>query len=46
MHTDPVDENGTDLPAVINSLCDPEIHKVKFVLDRLDDNGMNYLYSP
>ena len=30
LHTDPVDDNGTDLPAVIETTCDPKIHKVKF----------------
>lgn len=35
MHTQPVDENGTDLPAVINLLCDPEYQRVVFSEDRL-----------
>jgi glycosyltransferase involved in cell wall biosynthesis len=45
MHTDPVDQNGTDLPAVVNTICDPNIHKVKFSQKRLGDQGMNYLYN-
>ena len=45
MKTDRVHEAGTDLNAVIDSLCDPEIHKVKFVDERLDEKHMNYLYN-
>ncbi len=45
MHTDPVDNNGTDLHAVIETICDPEIHKVKFSEKKLGDEGMNYLYN-
>ena len=45
MHTDPVDQNGTDLLAVVETICDPEIHKVKFSEKKLGDEGMNYLYN-
>ena len=45
MHTDPVDNNGTDLPAVVGTYCDPKIHKVKFSQQKLDPNKLNYLYN-
>ena len=45
MHTDPVDQNGTDLPAVVDNFCNPEIHKVKFSSAKLNDRDMNYLYN-
>jgi glycosyltransferase involved in cell wall biosynthesis len=45
LHTQPVDENGTDLPAVINLLCDPEYQKVYFSEERLGVDGMNLLYN-
>jgi glycosyltransferase involved in cell wall biosynthesis len=45
MHTELVSEHGTDLAAVVATLCDPEIHKVRFSLSKLDDKGMNYLYN-
>ena len=45
MHTELISEHGTDLSAVVATLCDPEIHKVKFSLSKLDDKGMNYLYN-
>ena len=45
MKTEPVFDHGTDLPAVIDSLCDPEIHKVKIVSDRLSEKYLNYLYN-
>ena len=45
MKTEPVFEAGTDLPSVIETICDPEIHKVKIVNQRFDDKGMNYLYN-
>ena len=45
LHTQPVDENGTDLPAVIELLCDPEKHKVVFSTDRLSTPEMNILYN-
>ena len=45
MHTDPIDEAGTDLQAVINAFCDPEIHNV--ILDgiKYPSNQLNYLYN-
>jgi len=42
MHTAPVDENGTDLPAVIGELCP---YKVLFSTDKLSPKQMNYLYN-
>jgi hypothetical protein len=30
LHTQPIDENGTDLPAVVNLLCNPEYQRVVF----------------
>ena len=45
MHTDPVDDNGTDLPAVVETFCNPEIHKVKFSSDKLEQKQLNYLYN-
>ena len=38
-------DHGTDLPAVIESLCDPELHNVKIIDKRLDDKELNYLYN-
>ena len=37
LHTQPLDENGTDLLAVVDLLCDPEYQRVVF---------SNYRYSP
>ena len=45
MHTDPVDPNGTDLPAVVENFCNPEVHKVKFSTEKLDTKHLNYLYN-
>ena len=45
LHTDPVDNNGTDLPRVVENFCNPEIHKVKFSANKLDTKQLNYLYN-
>jgi glycosyltransferase involved in cell wall biosynthesis len=45
LHTQPVDENGTDLRAVIELLCDPEYQKVYFSEDRRSPEQMNLLYN-
>jgi glycosyltransferase involved in cell wall biosynthesis len=45
MHTDPIDENGTDLPAVVEAMCNSEIHKVKFDSQKWDEKHLNYLYN-
>ena len=43
MHTQPVDHNGTDLPAVIEAVC-PD-YKVYFSQNRLEPNQLNHLYN-
>ena len=46
LHTQAVDNNGTDLPAVIDMLCgDDERYNVIIHQDKLDDKGMNLLYN-
>ena len=45
LHTEPVDNNGTDLPAVIENFCNPDIHKVKFSTGKINSNELNYLYN-
>lgn len=45
MHTQPVDENGTDLNAVVELLCDPEYQKVYFSDHRFSPQEMNRLYN-
>ena len=44
LHTQPVDDNGTDLPAVINYLF-PEGHNIKFSTEKLSAEQMNVLYN-
>ena len=43
MHTDPVDDNGTDLPAVHRALC-PDTN-VMFSATKVDTKQLNYLYN-
>ena len=43
MHTQPVDENGTDLPAVVKAIC-PE-YKVVFSDKKIPPKHLNYLYN-
>ena len=44
LHTDPIDENGTDLVAVINELC--PMYNVSFTNKRLlTTKELNYLYN-
>ena len=43
LHTDPVDDNGTDLPAVVNAL-DPTM-SVIFSNQKLPDIALNYMYN-
>ena len=43
MHTDPVDENGTDLPAVVRAL-DPDMIVI-FSTQKLPPIALNYLYN-
>ena len=44
LHTQPVDDNGTDLPAVIDYLF-PEGHNIRFSTDKLSSEQMNVLYN-
>lgn len=45
MHTQPIDENGTDLYAVRDTLCNKDHCNVIFSTDRLMPEYMNYLYN-
>lgn len=45
MHTDPVDSNGTDIPAVVEHMCDPKRAQVKFTNGKVDDKILNYYYN-
>ena len=45
MHTEPVDQNGTDLPAIKDLVCDPEYCNVIFSTNKLSPDHMNYLYN-
>ena len=45
MHTQPSDQNGTDLRAVKEALCDPEYVNVYFSSEKLNTPQMNYLYN-
>ena len=45
MHTQPVDNNGTDLNAVRDLICDPEYCNVIFSTQKLQPHQMSYLYN-
>jgi glycosyltransferase involved in cell wall biosynthesis len=45
MHTQAVDQNGTDLLAVRDAICDPAYVNVFFSQDRLGAEQMNWLYN-
>jgi glycosyltransferase involved in cell wall biosynthesis len=45
MHTQAIDQNGTDLYAVRELLCDPEYCNVIIDESRLSSEDMNYLYN-
>lgn len=45
MHTSPVDQNGTDLFALKEAICDPEYVNVYFSSGKLDTQQMNILYN-
>lgn len=45
LHTDPVDNNGTDLRAVRDTICDPEYVKVLFSSQKIPANQLNLLYN-
>jgi len=43
LHTQPVDNNGTDLPAVVQELC-PDLNII-FSTQKLSNQHLNYLYN-
>jgi glycosyltransferase involved in cell wall biosynthesis len=45
LHTDPIDENGTDLPKVIELLCDPSYQKVTFTPGKASSYDINLYYN-
>jgi glycosyltransferase involved in cell wall biosynthesis len=45
LHTQRLDENGTDLPAVVDLFCDPEYQKVVFCENRYTPHQMNHMYN-
>lgn len=45
LHADPVDENGTDLPAVRDLFCDPEYVNVEICGLKFNVNEMNLMYN-
>jgi len=45
MHTTPVDQNGTDLHAVREAICNPEYVNVFFSSNKLSAKQMNWLYN-
>mgnify|MGYP003635770286 CR=1 FL=1 len=42
LHTDPIDQHGTDLPALVKALCP---FPVAFSANKLDPTQLNYLYN-
>lgn len=45
LHTDPKDQNGTDLRAVREAFCDPEYVNVFFSSDKIQVAQLNLLYN-
>jgi glycosyltransferase involved in cell wall biosynthesis len=45
LHTQKQDENGTDLEAIVDLLCDPEYQKVYFSDARVPSEDVNLLYN-
>jgi glycosyltransferase involved in cell wall biosynthesis len=45
LKTEPIFDAGTDLHAVIETLCNPEIHKVQLLHQMLSTKDLNYLYN-
>ena len=45
LHTQIIDENGTDLPAVIEAICPELVDKVILMDDRMPTDAMNILYN-
>ena len=43
LHTQPVDQNGTDLPAVVEELC-PDLNII-FSTNKLENKELNFLYN-
>jgi glycosyltransferase involved in cell wall biosynthesis len=45
LKTEPVFEAGTDLPKVIEHVCNPNIHKVDIINGGFSQKDLNYLYN-
>lgn len=45
LHTDPVDNAGTDLLACYNDLCDKSYVDIMFLADKYSTEQMNYMYN-
>jgi len=45
MHTQKIDENGTDLPTVVELFCDPEYQRVVFCENRYTPHQMGIMYN-
>jgi len=45
LHTQPVDENGTDLPVVIRDVTPELLPYIVFSKDRVEASHLNYLYN-
>ena len=45
LHTDPTDQNGTDLRAVREAFCDPDYVNVLFSADKISTAQLNLLYN-
>jgi glycosyltransferase involved in cell wall biosynthesis len=45
LHTQRIDDNGTDLPAVVDLFCNPEYQRVVFSDHRYSTFDMNILYN-
>ena len=45
MHTDIVDNAGTDLKAIVDSFCDPDHCKVRFIEEKWPTETLNLLYN-
>jgi glycosyltransferase involved in cell wall biosynthesis len=45
MHTNAIEEQGPDLIATKNALCDPELNNVFFSPNKLSEKQMNLLYN-
>ncbi len=45
MHTNPIEEQGTDLIATKNAVGDPELNNIFFSANKLSEKQMNLLYN-